>query len=99
MIRVENEHLGNADCYRVTRELPLPYELHDGDSSDEEETDDNGRSKKPSSVATRASSTNTPASLRLSRMVSMSRRSPSVLKKAGDEEDAVMAGDGTYRGY
>ena len=23
--RLENEHLGNVDQYRVTRELPLPY--------------------------------------------------------------------------
>jgi len=39
--RVENEHLGNMDQYRVTREVPLPYSLDhddpahlDGGSSD-----------------------------------------------------------------
>jgi len=25
LCRVETEHLGNADAYRVTREIPLPY--------------------------------------------------------------------------
>lgn len=32
--RLENEHLGNMDQYRVTREVPLPYAFdrgHDGD--------------------------------------------------------------------
>lgn len=24
-VRLENEHLGNVDQYRVTREVPLPY--------------------------------------------------------------------------
>ncbi|KAI0077380.1 EXS-domain-containing protein [Panus rudis PR-1116 ss-1] len=38
--RLENEHLGNMDQYRVTREVPLPYSLDDAaqdDSDDEEE--------------------------------------------------------------
>jgi len=30
-LRLENEHLGNADQYRVTREIPLPYRLEDHD--------------------------------------------------------------------
>jgi hypothetical protein len=39
-VRLENEHLGNIDQYRVTREVPLPYAFdrsnhdEDGDSSD-----------------------------------------------------------------
>ncbi|KAI3608133.1 signal transduction protein [Moniliophthora roreri] len=37
--RLENEHLGNMDQYRVTREVPLPYSLdeytHDGEDEDE----------------------------------------------------------------
>ncbi|KIR29217.1 hypothetical protein I309_01804 [Cryptococcus deuterogattii LA55] len=33
--RVETEHLGNADAYRVTREIPLPYRRVDHDSDDE----------------------------------------------------------------
>jgi hypothetical protein len=36
--RLENEHLGNADQYRVTREVPLPYsfdDAHDSDNGDE----------------------------------------------------------------
>ena len=27
--RLENEHLGNVDQYRVTREVPLPYRFQD----------------------------------------------------------------------
>jgi len=35
-VRVETEHLGNADAYRVTREIPLPYRRieHDSDSDE-----------------------------------------------------------------
>lgn len=35
-VRVETEHLGNADAYRVTREIPLPYRRieHDSDEDD-----------------------------------------------------------------
>jgi hypothetical protein len=32
--RVETEHLGNADAYRVTREVPLPYRQQN-DSDDD----------------------------------------------------------------
>jgi hypothetical protein len=32
--RVETEHLGNADAYRVTREVPLPYRKLTKDESD-----------------------------------------------------------------
>ncbi|TDL22762.1 EXS-domain-containing protein [Rickenella mellea] len=43
--RLENEHIGNTDQYRVTREVPLPYSFHDGDNiSDDdggEEEDEN----------------------------------------------------------
>ncbi|KAH9833274.1 EXS-domain-containing protein [Rhodofomes roseus] len=39
--RLENEHLGNMDQYRVTREVPLPYSFddtnHDSDGGDEDE--------------------------------------------------------------
>jgi len=38
--RLENEHLGNMDQYRVTREVPLPYMLDDaGHNTDEDEDD------------------------------------------------------------
>ncbi|KAK4685855.1 hypothetical protein P7C73_g4278, partial [Tremellales sp. Uapishka_1] len=36
--RVETEHLGNADAYRVTREIPLPYRKADKDSDEEDVT-------------------------------------------------------------
>lgn len=40
VVRLENEHLGNMDQYRVTREVPLPYSFNDnhhhiGDSDDD----------------------------------------------------------------
>ncbi|TRM63672.1 EXS family-domain-containing protein, partial [Schizophyllum amplum] len=38
--RLENEHLGNMDQYRVTREVPLPYSLDELDIDMEEEADE-----------------------------------------------------------
>ncbi|WWD19646.1 hypothetical protein CI109_104108 [Kwoniella shandongensis] len=35
--RVETEHLGNADAYRVTREIPLPYRRVNRDSDDDDD--------------------------------------------------------------
>ena len=35
--RLENEHLGNMDQYRVTREVPLPYHLDTHSNGDEDE--------------------------------------------------------------
>lgn len=35
-VRVETEHLGNADAYRVTREIPLPYRRVGNESSEDE---------------------------------------------------------------
>ena len=51
-VRLENEHLGNIDQYRVTREVPLPYthedHLHesDGDDEDDAQTHKSGSSGK-----------------------------------------------------
>ncbi|KAJ3552867.1 hypothetical protein NM688_g3924 [Phlebia brevispora] len=40
-IRLENEHVGNMDQYRVTREVPLPYSFDDaGHDSDGDEDDE-----------------------------------------------------------
>ncbi|TBU41712.1 EXS-domain-containing protein [Dichomitus squalens] len=40
-LRLENEHLGNVDQYRVTREVPLPYSheipSHDSDADNDED--------------------------------------------------------------
>jgi len=36
--RLENEHLGNMDQYRVTREVPLPYQI-DGTAQDDGDED------------------------------------------------------------
>lgn len=35
--RLENEHLGNIDQYRVTREVPLPYHFDTHSNEEEEE--------------------------------------------------------------
>lgn len=35
--RLENEHLGNMDQYRVTREVPLPYSFEMQSNEEEEE--------------------------------------------------------------
>lgn len=41
--RVENEHIGNVDQYRVTREMPLPYSLDSlPDMYDDDDDDDGG---------------------------------------------------------
>ena len=41
-MRLENEHLGNIDQYRVTREVPLPYSYddhsHDSDGDEDDAT-------------------------------------------------------------
>ncbi|KAJ7269844.1 EXS family protein/ERD1/XPR1/SYG1 family protein [Mycena rebaudengoi] len=41
--RLENEHLGNVDQYRVTREVPLPYSLENPTAADPDDDDDNPR--------------------------------------------------------
>lgn len=40
--RLENEHIGNMDQYRITREVPLPYSFDDStrDDADAYEDDD-----------------------------------------------------------
>lgn len=38
--RLENEHLGNMDQYRVTREVPLPYAFNDSRQDDADDDDD-----------------------------------------------------------
>jgi xenotropic and polytropic retrovirus receptor 1 len=41
LVRLENEHIGNIDQYRVTREVPLPYIVRD-DDKDDVYSDNNG---------------------------------------------------------
>ena len=38
--RLENEHLGNMDQYRVTREVPLPYTFDDHSHETDVDEDD-----------------------------------------------------------
>ncbi|KIJ61833.1 hypothetical protein HYDPIDRAFT_169443 [Hydnomerulius pinastri MD-312] len=40
--RLENEHLGNMDQYRVTREVPLPYSFDTGHSNDDDDDEADG---------------------------------------------------------
>ncbi|KAJ7892875.1 SPX domain-containing protein [Mycena olivaceomarginata] len=42
MLRRENEHIGNVDQYRVTREVPLPYSLDEPRGDDADDDDDDG---------------------------------------------------------
>lgn len=44
--RLENEHLGNMDQYRVTREVPLPYSFDDAMREDDAD-DDNDEARLP----------------------------------------------------
>ncbi|KIY70704.1 EXS-domain-containing protein [Cylindrobasidium torrendii FP15055 ss-10] len=46
--RLENEHLGNVDQYRVTREVPLPYSLEESRELSDDEDDEDKRSAKDS---------------------------------------------------
>ena len=39
-VRLENEHLGNIDQYRVTREVPLPYTYEDHSHESDGDEDD-----------------------------------------------------------
>ncbi|PPQ97841.1 LOW QUALITY PROTEIN: hypothetical protein CVT26_012937 [Gymnopilus dilepis] len=43
--RLENEHLGNMDQYRVTREVPLPYALNDRNGDDDDGDDEDRQLK------------------------------------------------------
>ncbi|KAI0918737.1 hypothetical protein AcV5_002647 [Taiwanofungus camphoratus] len=60
--RLENEHLGNMDQYRVTREVPLPYSFddpsYDSDGGDEDEEHDGTSS---SSTSWRRRKSHTPS--------------------------------------
>ncbi|KAG8734798.1 hypothetical protein FRC10_011431 [Ceratobasidium sp. 414] len=48
--RLENEHIGNADQFRVTREVPLPYVFTGDQDSDDEEPAGEGKRSRPLSV-------------------------------------------------
>jgi xenotropic and polytropic retrovirus receptor 1 len=37
--RLENEHMGNMDQYRVTRDVPLPYQFDDAEEREDEAED------------------------------------------------------------
>ncbi|CAE6461998.1 unnamed protein product [Rhizoctonia solani] len=51
--RLENEHIGNADQYRVTREIPLPYAFPGEAESEDEES-----SSRPQSPQSRSKDRN-----------------------------------------
>jgi len=56
LVRLENEHIGNTDQYRVTREVPLPYTFDeadndsDGGDEDDEHYDSNSSWRRRPSV-------------------------------------------------
>lgn len=39
-IRLENEHLGNVDMYRISREIPLPYHFKLGQSKEDDDDEE-----------------------------------------------------------
>lgn len=43
-LRLENEHLGNVDMYRVSREVPLPYHVRSKDVQTDEDEDEESQS-------------------------------------------------------
>lgn len=49
-VRLENEHIGNTDQYRATREVPLPYQLEDAEREDESEDETENSIKRIASV-------------------------------------------------
>ncbi len=44
IVRLENEHLGNIDQYRVTREVPLPYSYDDANAESDGDDDEDAPS-------------------------------------------------------
>jgi hypothetical protein len=48
--RLENEHLGNMDSYRVTRDVPLPYSFNDQRQDDDNDEDEDEDPFRPSGV-------------------------------------------------
>lgn len=55
-VRVENEHLGNADQYRVTREVPLPYSFDHMDPRDDSDDDEEDKIRAGTAAAAREGS-------------------------------------------
>lgn len=51
-VRLENEHIGNTDQYRATREVPLPYNLDNAEREDESDDEDKDRDHASSSRKT-----------------------------------------------
>jgi hypothetical protein len=53
--RVESEHIGHADQYRVTRDIPLPYSFDNGPPHDDpdDEIIDHARSHAEGDVPAR----------------------------------------------
>lgn len=48
-VRLENEHIGNTDQYRVTREVPLPYRVEEKENEDsDDEREEEERSQRSS---------------------------------------------------
>ncbi|KAK8853230.1 hypothetical protein IAR55_003932 [Kwoniella newhampshirensis] len=92
--RVETEHLGNADAYRVTREIPLPYRRINRDSDDDD--DGSPEREKPTRTTSRRSggrgNASNPVSVQLDRL---RRRITSGQKGRGP--DALDAGPRGHR--
>ncbi|KAF9513819.1 hypothetical protein BS47DRAFT_1295824 [Hydnum rufescens UP504] len=64
LLRLENEHIGNMDQYRVTREVPLPYSFQDDDENDVDSESD-GRSERSTTVRGKRTGLRTKSSVHL----------------------------------
>jgi xenotropic and polytropic retrovirus receptor 1 len=64
LVRLENEHIGNMDQYRVTREAPLPYNFQDDDENDVGSESD-GRSERSTTITGKRTGLRTKTSVRL----------------------------------
>lgn len=54
IVRLENEHIGNTDQYRVTREVPLPYNFNEaGENDDDSDYEGNGEANSSSRFSVR----------------------------------------------
>nr|XP_019044152.1 hypothetical protein I302_07433 [Kwoniella bestiolae CBS 10118]OCF23082.1 hypothetical protein I302_07433 [Kwoniella bestiolae CBS 10118] len=95
--RVETEHLGNADAYRVTREVPLPYRRINSDSDEDGDQDldskDHSKEKKKNPLSVHLDR------LRLRHNIRHSNHSDddTLTPGGGRGPDAINAGPRGYR--
>lgn len=78
-VRLENEHIGNTDQYRVTREVPLPYNF---DGAVERDTDDEGEDDEDRNARFSVQNSWRQRSVRLARMSNGDNEAPSPTRES-----------------